>query len=86
MSLGTGAFMATGGYMGFKLATADFGIEGFELHILFIVFASGIITAVVGVIFGLPSLRIKGSLFSSSNFGGTILLTVVVHSRSLVRQ
>ena len=60
LSLGTGAFMATGGYMGYKLATADFGIEGFELHILVVLIASGLITAAVGVVFGLPSLRIKG--------------------------
>jgi branched-chain amino acid transport system permease protein len=60
LSLGTGAFMATGAYMGYKLTTANFGIEGFQLNIVLVLFLSGLITAFVGVIFGLPSLRIKG--------------------------
>jgi branched-chain amino acid transport system permease protein len=60
LSLGTGAFMATGAYMGYKLTTANFGIDGFQLNILLVLLLSGLITAGVGVIFGLPSLRIKG--------------------------
>ena len=55
VSLGTGGFMAVGAYACYKLMT------GFpDLNIFFIVIASGAITAGVGVIFGLPSLRIKG--------------------------
>jgi len=55
VSLGTGGFMAVGAYACYKLMT------GFpEVSIVFHVIAAGGITAAVGVLFGLPSLRIKG--------------------------
>lgn len=55
LSLGTGAFMAVGAYGSYKLMTAFP-----ELNIIFVIIAAGFITAGVGVLFGLPSLRIKG--------------------------
>ncbi|MGR3502188.1 branched-chain amino acid ABC transporter permease [Pseudaestuariivita sp.] len=55
VSLGTGGFMAVGAYACFKLMTAFP-----DVNIFFHVILSGFITAGVGVIFGLPSLRIKG--------------------------
>jgi branched-chain amino acid transport system permease protein len=55
VSLGTGAFMGVGAYAAFKLMTA---FPGLNLIIVFLM--SGVITAAVGMIFGLPSLRIKG--------------------------
>ncbi len=55
LSLGTGGFMAVGAYSTYKLMTAFP-----DLNIAFIVVISGLITALVGVAFGLPSLRIKG--------------------------
>ncbi len=55
VSLGTGGFMAVGAYACYKLMTAFP-----ELNILFCVLLSGGVTAAVGVLFGLPSLRIKG--------------------------
>ncbi|MCC5983080.1 MAG: branched-chain amino acid ABC transporter permease [Rhodobacteraceae bacterium] len=55
LSLGTGGFMAVGAYASYKLMT------GFpDLNIVFVILLSGLITAGVGVLFGLPSLRIKG--------------------------
>ncbi len=55
LSLGTGGFMAVGAYASYKLMT------GFpDLNIIFVILLSGFITAGVGVLFGLPSLRIKG--------------------------
>lgn len=55
LSLGTGGFMAVGAYAAYKLMT------GFpELNVAFVVVLSGGVTALVGVVFGLPSLRIKG--------------------------
>ncbi|RMF41838.1 MAG: branched-chain amino acid ABC transporter permease [Alphaproteobacteria bacterium] len=55
VSLGTGGFMAVGAYACYKLMT------GFpELNIFFVVILSGFVTAAVGMVFGLPSLRIKG--------------------------
>lgn len=55
LSLGTGAFMAVGAYSTFKLTTAFP-----DLNILVVFLLSGVITAGVGILFGLPSLRIKG--------------------------
>jgi len=55
VSLGTGGFMAVGAYACYKLMT------GFpEVSILIHILLAGGITAAVGVLFGLPSLRIKG--------------------------
>lgn len=55
VSLGTGGFMAVGAYAVYKLMTA-FPDISILVHILL----AGGITAAVGVLFGLPSLRIKG--------------------------
>ncbi|MBW7055098.1 branched-chain amino acid ABC transporter permease [Paracoccus bogoriensis] len=55
VSLGTGGFMAVGAYSVYKLMTA-FPEVNIVIHILL----AGGITAMVGVMFGLPSLRIKG--------------------------
>ncbi|MGM0661101.1 MAG: branched-chain amino acid ABC transporter permease [Pseudomonadota bacterium] len=55
VSLGTGGFMAVGAFACYKLMT------GFpDVNIVFHIIISGGITAAVGVLFGLPSLRIKG--------------------------
>ncbi len=55
LSLGTGGFMACGAFFSYKLATAFP-----ELNIVLVFLLAGAGTAVVGVLFGLPSLRIKG--------------------------
>ena len=55
VSLGTGGFMAVGAYASYKLMTA-FPDVSIIIHVLL----AGVITAGVGVLFGLPSLRIKG--------------------------
>ncbi|MCB1490420.1 MAG: branched-chain amino acid ABC transporter permease [Rhodobiaceae bacterium] len=55
LSLGTGGFMAVGAYATYKLTTSFP-----ELNFIIVVLLSGGITAAVGVLFGLPSLRIKG--------------------------
>jgi branched-chain amino acid transport system permease protein len=55
LSLGTGGFMAVGAYSAFKLTTALPG-----LNILVVFLLSGLIAAAVGLVFGVPSLRIKG--------------------------
>ena len=82
LSLGTGAFMALGGFMTYKLVTAFptagallsavFGSEialpdlaigsfrPFDLWFLVLLAAAGTLTALVGLVFGLPSLKIKG--------------------------
>src|SRR4051812_35877802 len=55
LSLGTGAFMGVGAYACLKLTTAFANI-----NIIVWLIASGLFSAAVGVLFGLPSLRIKG--------------------------
>jgi len=55
VSLGTGGFMAVGAYSTYKLMTMFP-----ELSFILVVLFSGGITAAVGTLFGLPSLRIKG--------------------------
>jgi branched-chain amino acid transport system permease protein len=55
LSLGTGAFMGVGAYTCYKLETYFP-----QVNILVWIVASGLVSAFVGVAFGLPSLRIKG--------------------------
>jgi len=55
LSLGTGGFMATGAFSAYKLATSFP-----DMHILVVILIAGLITAGVGILFGIPSLRIKG--------------------------
>ena len=55
LSLGTGGFMATGAFAAYKLAT-----EFPDLNIIIVFLLAGVITAGVGILFGIPSLRIKG--------------------------
>jgi len=76
LSLGTGAFMALGGFMTYKLVTSFptashlfgvplpeisiLGFEPFDVWFLLMLVGTGLITACVGLFFGLPSLKIKG--------------------------
>ncbi len=55
VSLGTGAFAAVGAYACYKLTT---NIEG--MNVIVAILLSGGCAAAVGIVFGLPSLRIKG--------------------------
>jgi branched-chain amino acid transport system permease protein len=55
ISLGTGGFMAVGGYAAFKLTTAFP-----DVNILVMFLGAGLAAAGVGLVFGIPSLRIKG--------------------------
>jgi len=55
LSLGTGGFMAVGAYSAFKLTTAFP-----SLNVVLVFVLSGLVAAGVGIVFGIPSLRIKG--------------------------
>ncbi len=55
VSLGSGGFMAVGAYASYKLMTSFP-----DMSMIIVVLLSGLITAMVGAAFGLPSLRIKG--------------------------
>ena len=55
LSLGTGGFMAVGAYSAFKLTTAFP-----RLNVVVAFLLAGLVAAGVGLVFGIPSLRIKG--------------------------
>src|SRR6201985_3661418 len=66
LSLGSGAFMAIGAYSAYKLATGlntrleMFTITTPPLPVFWSILLGGVMSAVVGILFGIPSLRIKG--------------------------
>ena len=55
LSLGTGAFMGVGAYASYKLMSAFPNV-----NVIIWILASGFFSEAAGVLFGLPSLRIKG--------------------------
>jgi len=55
LSLGTGGFMGVGAYASYKLTTYFP-----DTNIIILILISGLFAAAVGVLFGIPSLRIKG--------------------------
>ena len=55
LSLGTGGFMAVGAYACYKLVTVFP-----ETNVIILILISGLFSAGIGLIFGIPSLRIKG--------------------------
>ena len=55
ISLGTGGFMAVGAYSAFKISTA---FPDMNVFVVFLI--SGLFAAAAGIVFGIPSLRIKG--------------------------
>jgi len=57
LSLGTGAFMGVGAYACYKMTTGEY-LQ--DVNIIIVVLLSGFFSAAIGIVFGLPSLRIKG--------------------------
>ena len=55
VSLGTGAFMAIGAYSAYNLA-----VRVPDLNLIVIFLMAGVFATIVGALFGIPSLRIKG--------------------------
>src|SRR6266851_4340885 len=55
VSLGTGAFMAIGAYSAYNLA-----VRLPDLNLLLVFLLAGVLATIVGIVFGIPSLRIKG--------------------------
>ncbi len=60
ISLGSGAFMAIGAYSAYKFGTGISEIGLPPLPVLPSVLLGGLMSAIVGILFGIPSLRIKG--------------------------
>src|SRR5437868_10960954 len=70
LSLGTGAFMGVGAYACYKLTTFFPGV-----NIVLLILLSGFPAAVVGALFGLPSLRIKGFYLIVATLAAQFLLS-----------
>jgi branched-chain amino acid transport system permease protein len=70
LSLGTGAFMGVGAYACYKLTTYFP-----DVNIIVWVIASGFFSAAIGVLFGLPSLRIKGFYLAVATLAAQFFLS-----------
>jgi branched-chain amino acid transport system permease protein len=70
LSLGTGGFMGVGAYACYKLTTAFP-----DVNIIVWIFASGIFSCLVGLVFGLPSLRIKGFYLAVATLAAQFFLS-----------
>jgi branched-chain amino acid transport system permease protein len=70
ISLGTGGFMGVGAYATYKLTTVFP-----DVNIIFAILASGLVAAAVGVVFGLPSLRIKGFYLAVATLASQFFLS-----------
>ncbi|HEX5508584.1 MAG TPA: branched-chain amino acid ABC transporter permease [Pseudolabrys sp.] len=70
LSLGTGGFMGVGAYACYKLATFFPGI-----NIVVLIVCSGFFAAAAGIVFGLPSLRIKGFYLSVATLASQFFLS-----------
>jgi branched-chain amino acid transport system permease protein len=69
LSLGTAAFMAVGAY-----ATYNFAVRVPGLSLLVDLLLGGLITAAIGTLFGLPSLRIKGFYLIASTLAAQFFI------------
>jgi len=70
LSLGTGAFMGVGAFGCYKLTTFFPGI-----NIVVLIVSSGFLSAAAGIIFGLPSLRIKGFYLAVATLAAQFFLS-----------
>ncbi len=70
LSLGTGGFMGVGAFACYKLVTYFPGI-----NILVMIICSGFFAAAAGIVFGLPSLRIKGFYLAVATLASQFFLS-----------
>lgn len=71
ISLGHGAFIGVGAY------TSGYLMNTFHLPFLICVLAGGFVTAFVGMIFGIPSLRLKGLYLAIATLAAQVILEFV---------
>src|SRR5271157_271300 len=80
ISLGHGAFFGVGAYSAAILATS----LGFPFYLS--VLSAGVITAFVGMVFGIPSLRLKHLYLTIATLAGQFIIEyLLVHWTSLTR-
>ena len=70
LSLGTGAFMGVGAFSCYKLTTFFPGV-----NIIVLIVCSGFFSAAAGIVFGLPSLRIKGFYLAVATLAAQFFLS-----------
>jgi len=70
ISLGTGGFMGVGAYACYKLTTA-----WPDVNVVVLIVSSGVFSAAIGVLFGLPSLRIKGFYLAVATLAAQFFLS-----------
>ena len=70
LSLGTGGFMAVGAYSTYKLVTMFP-----DMNVIVAFLLSGLIAAGVGLVFGIPSLRIKGFYLAVATLAAQFFLS-----------
>ncbi|HZQ11853.1 MAG TPA: branched-chain amino acid ABC transporter permease [Pseudolabrys sp.] len=70
LSLGTGAFMGVGAFSCYKLTTFFPGV-----NIIVLIICSGFFAAAAGIVFGLPSLRIKGFYLAVATLAAQFFLS-----------
>jgi branched-chain amino acid transport system permease protein len=70
LSLGTGGFMGVGAFACYKLTTYFPGV-----NIIVLILCSGFFAAAVGIVFGLPSLRIKGFYLAVATLAAQFFLS-----------
>lgn len=80
ISLGHGAFFGVGAYAGAIFSTA------LHLPMLLCIPAAGLTTALVGMIFGIPSGRLKGLYLTIATLAGQFIIEyVLIHWESLTK-
>lgn len=75
LSLGHAGFMAVGAYSAYNFAT-----RLPELNLIVCFLLAGLVTAIVGVFFGLPSLRIKGFYLAVATLAAQFIIEFVFSS------
>lgn len=80
ISLGHGAFFGVGAYTAAILATR------FQVPLIFAIPAAGLMTALIGMVFGIPSGRLKGLYLTIATLAGQIIIEyLLVHWESLTQ-
>ncbi|MCX7877329.1 MAG: branched-chain amino acid ABC transporter permease [Ignavibacteria bacterium] len=92
-SLGHAGFMAIGAYVSASLSTyfapalislLGTGLVGKSIWFIFVLLCGGIAASVVGIIVGVPSLRLKGDYLAISTLGFSEIIRVVIQNLNFI--